>query len=240
MIIQIQGGEGVTVNTPENDELQFGQISGNINNLGKFEFNFITAFADCGKGQVIIYLATALTNNYITDDISKYQVVQTVYCVEVTIPVSFSCTPWDGEKGGVISIEANKLTFLPGVAVNCSAAGFQGGNILPTDCAGGPSPDLGCSEPRGGAKGESCVANPNYQYCRGAYGTGGGGSVCVMDGEQTGYGAAGGSFIGKNSLFFQVKLPTMIFMRIQQQGKEDLAQPMPSPLLVAFPSQSER
>ena len=215
MVIQMQGGESVRVDTTSTTGEDFGRIT-DYGNLGVYEFNFILALTtDCVTGNIIIELKVPLTKTFTGDPQSKFQVIETVYCPTVAITKSFTCTPWDGEKGGVFVIEAQNLQVAESVVVDCSGAGFRGGQYLPECFDLAADTNLGCGAPHGGAKGESCVNNIDFPACRGAFTTGGGGAFCHgsqdMDGVR---GAAGGSYIGKLPLIsnaltsFQIPLLT--------------------------------
>ena len=205
MIIQMQGGELVRVDSTSTTGEDFGRIT-DYGNLGTYEFNFIIALTTTGEtGNTIIELKLPLTKTFISDSQSTFQVIETVYCPTVEITKSFTCTPWDGEKGGVFVIEAQNLQVAESVVVDCSGAGFRGGQYLPECFDLAADTNLGCGAPHGGAKGESCVNNIDFPACRGAFTTGGGGAVCVDSlGNTDSLGGAGGSYAGKLPLILPI------------------------------------
>ena|SRR3990167_9968982 len=202
LIVQMKGGEGFTYDTTNTES--FGQII-NLGSIGFYEFNFVTSInPSCTSGESVIRLNSGLTNNYLSDGQSKYQVVAGVYCNTVSITGNIQCTPWDGEKGGLIVIEAVTLTLTGSKVIQCSGSGFRGGYIVPPAGCTNPLENfpLTCSTPLGGMKGESWLPNSNAEYCRSAFGSGGGGAPCNGTALNTaGLGAAGGSLIGMFCVF---------------------------------------
>ena len=199
LIIQTQGGSGFTI---DSDPLSsnFGKIT-SYGTIGSYEFNFVSTInPECPNPTIT--LVTPLTNIYVVDEFSSFQVIKTVYCPTVNIISDLVCTPWDGTKGGIIAIEATTLNFN-GNSINCQGAGFRGGQEQPTSCSVNSYP-FGCSTNVAGSKGESFIKNPDYPYCRGSWASGGGGSPCnstTITSSTAGWGAGGGGFFGK--LFFK-------------------------------------
>ena len=200
MIIQMQGGNGVEINSNPSDP-NFGTVS-DYGTVGQYEFNFVSA-VNTGCPNPYILLILPLSRTYVVDEFSTFQVVKTVYCLTVDVIENLICTPWDGKKGGVIAIEAGTLN-LNDKSINCKGAGFRGGSIKPSSCVANTYP-LGCSTPTAGEKGESIVKNSNYPHCRGSWASGGGGAPCngsLVSSVNEGYGGGGGALYGIFILFY--------------------------------------
>ena len=205
MIIQMQGGLDFQMEI-DPESANFGKIT-NYGNLGVFEFNYIAGTqSSCAAGGSVIKLTTQLSNVYTVDEYSSFQVVKTLMCDTVNVIEDIACVPWDGEKGGIVAIEARTLNFNSH-SILCGGAGFRGGQYHSTQCT---SMDLSltCESGEGGQKGESHAKYPDFGFCRGGWATGGGGTPCngteIGINQNTGYGSGGGGSIGVFLRFFQL------------------------------------
>ena len=200
LIIQMQGG-GATFDQFEGQS--FGTVL-NYGNMGKFEFNYIKGLQyPCDESTTKrIILEDSLVNTFIQDPFSSFQVVIGVHCINAQLIDDINCQAWDGEKGGVIWIEASTFDFNNHI-IDCSKAGFHGGYLnVPINCdsrSQPTGPDLYACGDFGGPKGEANIKNEalGFSRCRGAYGSGGGGSPCTQLATTSNHrGAGGGGMIG--------------------------------------------
>ena len=173
-IMQMQGGYGISLDTNP-ASTTFGDVL-DYGTAGVYETNFIDAI-DFNCDYPMIQLHTPLTNSYLTNTQSSFQVVKIIYCETVTLLEDIVCKGWDGARGGVVIIQAFTLN-MGSFGVDCSGAGYRGGSVT-NGCVGSlPNLSQGCLDPLGGAKGETLIKNTAYPYCLSAFATGGGGGVC--------------------------------------------------------------
>ncbi len=182
MIIQMKGASIDTTNSST-----FGSIT-NINSAGLYE----KAQIESVTGNDII-LSTLLTNSY---NVSGFvQIVSMPQYQDVTLTAPVYAMPWNGVKGGVISIEVAGTLSLD-FNIDASESGFRGGvrETIPSECSASteftdyyyPYGNF-----RGATKGEGITDTiPGKEKGRGALATGGGG------GNDHNTGGGGGSNFG--------------------------------------------
>lgn len=116
LIIQMQGAEIVTNNKPE-----YGKVL-SLNSAGNYEFARIAS----------------ATNNYIVfdkplirsyDPSAKVQIVTVPEYENLTITSPLSCTPWNGDTGGILTF-AVEGTFNLNADIDVSSKGFRGGRSI--------------------------------------------------------------------------------------------------------------
>ena len=223
LIIQMQGGTGLSIEQNENSE-SFGNFI-DKGNVGIFEFNYIVSInTNCEDPSLsVIQLGMPLVNTYLVNQSAKFQVVIGVACNTVVLRNNITCPAWNGETGGIIYIEANEL-IMAAFSIDASGKGFRGGRIPSGECSGPEEYPLVC-ERYGGSKGESPVlpAQTTYAKCRGRLGSGGGGSPCNLTviANDSGHGPAGGSFIG--TFLLAKTISKQQLTRATNQGEEETA-----------------
>ncbi|MGE0566406.1 MAG: gliding motility-associated C-terminal domain-containing protein [Bacteroidia bacterium] len=195
MIIQMQGATIKTFTAVPGQDSTYGEIL-NYNNAGNFEFAQV--FAVPSSSQIVF--DCGLQYNYTAN--GKVQIVRVPRYNTLTINSGASITSdaWNGQTGGVISVEVLGTTTINGT-VTATGLGFRGGQAANNGAfGGGRFVDVGGGANEGGAKGESIAGsvtdyqtNFNGQYAKGAPANGGGG------GNSHNAGGAGGANAGNIS-----------------------------------------
>ncbi len=117
--IFIYQAQGAVVNTSNTS--QFGNII-NLGNAGNYEFAKIQSIEVNDK---ILNLTCNLVNNY-TD--SMFQVIKVPSYNNATVTSNLTCTPWNGQIGGVLVLIVNNTLTL-NADVDVSNKGFRGSDI---------------------------------------------------------------------------------------------------------------
>ncbi|MEO6671019.1 MAG: LamG-like jellyroll fold domain-containing protein, partial [Ferruginibacter sp.] len=190
VIMQMKGAEIDVTNTAT-----FGTVL-NYHNAGNYEFNFVKA-----KTGNIIELKNKLTRQYDIPN-GKVQLIRVpYYSGSVNVSSTLSCLPWDGNKGGVLVLNARDTVTL-NADIDVSGKGFLGGAGFNS-----ANPVLSCGENQyiypstaqvvAGLKGESIVTlTPNIVRGKGADASGGGGGLGHNSGGGGGANAGAGGFGG--------------------------------------------
>ena len=113
LIIQMKGAVVDSTNTAA-----FGNII-DYKNAGNYEFNYIKA-----KTGNIIELKNKLTRQY-DIPVGKVQLIRVPYYTSTTVSGTLTCLPWDGNKGGVLVLNARD-TVTMNASIDVSAKGFPG------------------------------------------------------------------------------------------------------------------
>jgi gliding motility-associated-like protein len=178
MIIQMQGvSTNVTTTGPFTLPLDntWGAITA-YNNCGNYEFAQVSSVA----GGATINILCGLKNNYTSA--GHVQVIRVPRYTTLTINSSLTAEIWDGNKGGIVSVEVQGLTsFGAGGSINVNALGFRPGTCSENSAYFGAG-QFGANDGGEGAeKGESVwgftteYTPMNSLFCRGAPANGGGG-----------------------------------------------------------------
>lgn len=119
LIMQMKGASIDSSNTAS-----FGTIN-NYNNAGNYEFNYVKGVT----GNVIEFL-DSLTRSY---DIpaGKVQLIRVPYYKTANVNSLLTCLPWDGNKGGVLVLNASDTVNLH-ANIDVSGKGFSGGKSINT------------------------------------------------------------------------------------------------------------
>ena len=182
LIIQMKGADIETGNTAT-----FGNIV-NYNNVGNYEFNYIKS-----KAGNEIALTNSLLKNY-DFATGKVQLVRVPYFNNAIITDTLTCLPWDGNKGGILVLQAANSIEL-NAPIQVSEKGFKGG--IYGNGFSCNSDDWAVSEGFNGSKGEG-IANTILGFEAGGakIANGGGGSFAGNTGggggSNGGVGGTGG------------------------------------------------
>lgn len=122
------GGNYTTANgfitTPGwNSPWEWGQVL-NYNQSGKFEYAQVASVPSA----TTVVLSCGLTNSYTSA--GKTQVVRIPRFTQVTVnsAASITCSPWDGQTGGILAMEIDQnLEIQTNALVTASGKGFRGG-----------------------------------------------------------------------------------------------------------------
>ena len=186
LIMQMKGAV-----TDSSNSSSFGTLI-KYNNAGNYEFNYVKS-----KTGNVIELLDSLTRAY---DIpfGKVQLIRVPYFKTANINTMLTCLPWDGNKGGVLVLNAKDTVNLQ-ANIDVSGRGFSGGKSINTGAT-----KLMCFEnqyvyPAGSiiaaAKGEGiAIINDNIGWGKGSSANAGGGGI----GHNSGGG--GGSNSGAGGL----------------------------------------
>lgn len=189
LMIQMKGAETDVTNTTT-----FGTIT-NYHNAGNYEFNIVKT-----KTGNIIELKNKLTRQY---DIpaGKVQLIRVPYYTSVTVSNTLTCLPWDGNKGGVLVLNARDTITL-NANLDVDAKGFTGGTGFNSNtsflyCFDNDYNYPSTSEMDAGLKGESIVTLDNsIVRGKGAPASGGGGGLGHNSGGGGGSNAGAGGYGG--------------------------------------------
>ena len=185
LMMQMKGAIIDSSNSPT-----FGTIS-KYNNTGNYEFNYIKS-----KSGNVIELLDSITRAYDVP-FGKVQLIRVPYFKTANINTMLTCLPWDGNKGGVLVLNARDSVNLQ-ANIDVSGRGFSGGKSLNTGAT-----KLMCFEnqyvyPAGSiiaaAKGEGvAIINDNIGWGKGSPANAGGGGIGHNSGGGGGSnGGAGG------------------------------------------------
>jgi gliding motility-associated-like protein len=189
LMIQMKGAE---IN--ESNNASFGSII-DYHNAGNYEFNIIKA-----KTGNLIELKYRITRQYDIPN-GKVQLIRVPYYASPIVTGTLTCLPWDGNKGGVLVLNARDTITL-NAKINVSGKGFLGGAGFNSS-----NPVLNCFENEyiysstsqviAGLKGES-IASLASSVIRGkgAPASGGGGGLGHNSGGGGGANAGSGGFGG--------------------------------------------
>ncbi len=137
MVMQMQDG---SINSSNNSTYGNGSGSGNgstsVGSAGLYEFVRITAVAGLN-----ISFTPALNNTYVNADATaataqrRYQVVRALQFASVTTTATIFAPPWNGDTGGVVSMDVRDTLTLQGNTIEGQAnraifvagKGFRGG-----------------------------------------------------------------------------------------------------------------
>ncbi|MEO0638173.1 MAG: hypothetical protein AAFY70_00500 [Bacteroidota bacterium] len=175
LIIQMNGAQISTAN----DE-SYGDVQ-SLNHAGNYEFVDVVAV----KGNQLI-LDQILEKAY--DARHAVQAVRVPVYSHARIQRTLRANPWNGEKGGIISIWV-KGTLTLSADVRVDNAGFRGAQSYGSSGLGSTHFICKTNSGQGGRKGEG-IADFSTMRCRGKQATGGGGGN-----DQSG-GGGGGSYVG--------------------------------------------
>ncbi|MDD3875114.1 MAG: PKD domain-containing protein [Bacteroidales bacterium] len=182
----IQGGFGFPIDDT------WGSVS-NYNNCGLYEFVQVKSIPNASS----IVIDCGLRYSYTAT--GKTQVIRVPRYQTLTINSGgvLTCDIWDGEKGGVVSVEVNGNSIIhSGGSMYTTGKGFRGGE-LENDFMWGGGQWAATNSGEGAEKGESILGyKTDYdayggRYCRGAPANGGGGGNTHNSGG--GGGANGGN-----------------------------------------------
>jgi gliding motility-associated-like protein len=115
LIIQMKGAVIDSSNTAS-----FGTIT-DYKNAGNYEFNYVKS-----KAGNIIELKDSLTRAYDVP-VGKVQLIRVPYYNTANVISTLTCLPWDGDKGGVLVLNAKDSVNLY-ADIDVTAKGFRGGN----------------------------------------------------------------------------------------------------------------
>jgi len=116
LLVQMKGATIDSSNTAT-----FGTVN-NYNNAGNYEFNYVKS-----KVGNVIELKNILTRQY-DIPVGKVQLVRVPwYQTNISVVSTLTCLPWDGTKGGILVLNANKDLQL-NANIDVSGNGFRGGN----------------------------------------------------------------------------------------------------------------
>jgi gliding motility-associated-like protein len=189
LMIQMKGAE---IN--ESNNASFGSII-DYHNAGNYEFNIIKA-----KTGNLIELKYRITRQYDIPN-GKVQLIRVPYYASPIVTGTLTCLPWDGNKGGVLVLNARDTITL-NAKINVSGKGFLGGAGFNSS-----NPVLNCFENEyiysstsqviAGLKGES-IASLASSVIRGkgSPASGGGGGLGHNSGGGGGANAGSGGFGG--------------------------------------------
>ncbi len=177
MVMQMQDG---SINSSNNSTYGNGSGSGSgstsVGSAGLYEFVRITAVAGLN-----ITFTPALNNTYVNADATaataqrRYQVVRALQFASVTTTATIFAPPWNGDTGGVVSMDVRDTLTLQGNtiegqtnrAIFVAGKGFRGGLGI----QGGTTAGYGTSEQdyainsgQGfhGSKGEGILGSPRF------------------------------------------------------------------------------
>ena len=114
VIMQMKGAIIDSTNTAA-----FGTIT-DYKNAGNYEFNYVKS-----RSGNIIELTNVLTRQY-DIPVGKVQLIRVPYYQSANITSTLTCLPWDGNKGGVLILNARDTVIL-NADVDVSGKGFRGG-----------------------------------------------------------------------------------------------------------------
>ncbi len=173
--------KGATISTA--DDSTYGDIT-SFGEAGNYELAEIRAIS----GDTL-QLTLSLCNAY--DPAHMVQVVRVPVYEEVEIDGLLSASAWDGEKGGIVALEATEKIIVS-ADVDVSEVGFRGGDRNGSAKSGGLTYICDFNSGKGGIKGEGIVELP-WAACRGKLANGGGGANDHNGGGGGGsaYGAGG-------------------------------------------------
>lgn len=114
LIIQMKGAVIDSTNTSS-----FGTVT-NYNNAGNYEINYVKS-----KAGNIIELKNKLTRSYDLPS-GKVQLVRVPYYQDATVTSTLTCLPWDGNKGGILVLNAQGIITL-NADIDVTGKGFKGG-----------------------------------------------------------------------------------------------------------------
>ena len=184
LIIQMKGAALDLSNT-----VTSGTIT-DYKNAGNYEFNYVK-----NKSGNVIELLDSLTRNYDVPQ-GKVQLVRVPNYKSANISTTLTCLPWDGNKGGVLVLNATDSVNLQ-ADIDVSSKGFSGGNSPNTG-----STTLMCFKndynyPKGSviaaAKGEGIgLVSDDIAWGKGSPANAGGGGI----GHNSGGGGGGNGGIG--------------------------------------------
>ncbi len=116
LVIQMKGAVIDSSNT-----VAFGTIT-NYNNSGNYEFNYVKT-----KAGNIIELKNILNRQYDIPN-GKVQLIRVPYYNSVVVSATLTCLPWDGNKGGVLVLNAKDTVEL-NADINTTGKGFLKGTM---------------------------------------------------------------------------------------------------------------
>ena len=180
LIIQMKGAE-----IEDGDTAAYGNVT-NYNSAGNYEIATINSI----QGDTLL-LEHEMARSYEINGI--VQIIGGGRPSSVSIDSELTARPWDGEKGGIIFIDASDSIILNS-NVNVKGLGYRGGVKS--------NASVNCNLAvysidnihQGGEKGESFVHYPVKRYGRGALAIGGGG------GNNHNSGGGGGGNFGSGGL----------------------------------------
>ncbi|MEM9985477.1 MAG: hypothetical protein AAF804_10315, partial [Bacteroidota bacterium] len=181
------------------DKLIIMQMKGAlISTADDSTYGDITSFGEAGNyelGEVrtisgdTLQLTLSLCQTY--DPANLVQVIRVPVYEEVEVNGHLSALAWNGEKGGIVALEATEKIIL-GADIDVSEMGFRGGDRNGNANSGGLTYICDFNSGQGGIKGEGIVELP-WAACRGKLANGGGGANDHNGGGGggSGYGAGG-------------------------------------------------
>lgn len=190
LLIQMKGAVIDSANT-----VLFGTIT-DYKNAGNYEFNYVKS-----KTGNVIELLNTITRQYDLPG-GKVQLIRVPYYQNAYVTSTLTCLAWDGDKGGVLVLNAQDTIDLY-ANIDVSGKGFRGGN----DPVSNPG-SFFCNEPNyyypvnpdlASEKGEGiAIISAAKSFGRGDLANGGGGGNSHNSGGGGGSNAAPGGFGGYN------------------------------------------
>ena len=189
LMIQMKGAE---IN--ESNNASFGSII-DYHNAGNYEFNIVKQ-----KTGNLIELKYRISRQYDIPN-GKVQLIRVPYYSSPIVTATLTCLPWDGNKGGVLVLNARDTVTL-NAKINVSGKGFLGGAGFNST-----NPQLNCFENEfiypstsqvvAGLKGESIASfATSVIRGKGAPASGGGGGLGHNSGGGGGANAGSGGYGG--------------------------------------------
>jgi uncharacterized repeat protein (TIGR01451 family) len=142
LIVQMQDA---TINSANNDSYGSGnninQGSGqsSMGNTGMYEYAVADSDVSSASGGTTLKLKKPLINSYVSSDITKnsdgavvagqkrFQVVRVPQYASVTVLGTLFASPWDGNVGGILAVDAFGKFNLNNQRMSVNSAGFRGG-----------------------------------------------------------------------------------------------------------------
>jgi hypothetical protein len=153
-------------------------------------------------------LSSALTNSYVTEGVSKAQVLVVPEYETVTLTGQTLTAPaWNGSVGGILAFTASSAVTLEGGVITMAARGFRGkqhgctyrcqdgwsGESIAGDMGTGSAPAANNMGGGGGQRGQDCAAGGGGGHgTAGANGTNGSKGNCHVGNHEGGKGGAEG------------------------------------------------
>ena len=116
LLIQMKGAV-----IDSSNSTSFGTIT-DYRNAGNYEFNYVKS-----KIGNLIEFKNILTKNYDIEN-GKVQLIRVPYFNNAKITFTLTCLPWDGEKGGVLVLNAKESVNL-NANIDVSGKGFYGAKV---------------------------------------------------------------------------------------------------------------
>ena len=192
LVIQMKGAA-----IDSGNSASFGAIL-NYNGAGNYEFNVVAAVSGTD-----ITLRYNLKRSY-EIPAGRVQLVRVPYFQNYTVSQPLTCMPWNGNKGGIVVLNASGTVTL-NAPIDVSFKGFRNGNLVYTANGAAPCGKLdyyyaNVVNSLGAEKGEGITElSSNRDHGRGPQGNGGGGGNSSNGGGGGGSNAGAGGLGGKET-----------------------------------------